>query len=244
MTALTDQAIAKIKDLIMSGEFAAASKLPKEQELAKRLGLSRNSLREAVRALTPDRRARAARRRRHVRHEPRAGAAADRHGLRQRPAHRQDAARAAPGAPHPRAGRDRAGGDPARPRTTSPRSSVCLADMDAAETTQAFIAADEEFHRDHRHGVGELDARLADPEPLRRDAPRPPLAVGARAGARSRRRSAGTGTSTSRSATGTAPARVRADLIHLSEGEQWLRQLIESEAALASLANADTPPPA
>ena len=52
MTALTDQAIAKIKDLIMSGEFAAGSKLPKEQDLAQRLGLSRNSLREAVRALT------------------------------------------------------------------------------------------------------------------------------------------------------------------------------------------------
>ena len=52
MVALTDQAIAKIKDLIMSGEFAAGSKLPKEQELAQRLGLSRNSLREAVRALT------------------------------------------------------------------------------------------------------------------------------------------------------------------------------------------------
>ena len=51
-SALTDQAIAKIKDLIMSGEFAADSKLPKEQELAQRLGLSRNSLREAVRALT------------------------------------------------------------------------------------------------------------------------------------------------------------------------------------------------
>ena len=49
VTALTDQAIAK--DLIMSGEFAAASKL-KEQDLAKRLGLSRNSVREAVRALT------------------------------------------------------------------------------------------------------------------------------------------------------------------------------------------------
>ena len=30
MTALTDQAIAEIKNLIMSGEFAAGSKLPKE----------------------------------------------------------------------------------------------------------------------------------------------------------------------------------------------------------------------
>jgi GntR family transcriptional repressor for pyruvate dehydrogenase complex len=49
---LTDQAIAKIKDLIVAGEFTAGSKLPKEQLLAARLGLSRNSLREAVRALT------------------------------------------------------------------------------------------------------------------------------------------------------------------------------------------------
>ena len=52
MPPLTDQAIAKIKDLIMSGEFAAGSKLPNEQDLSQRLGLSRNSLREAVRALT------------------------------------------------------------------------------------------------------------------------------------------------------------------------------------------------
>jgi GntR family transcriptional regulator, transcriptional repressor for pyruvate dehydrogenase complex len=50
--ALTDQAIAKIKDLILSGEFLAGAKLPPERELAQRLGLSRNSLREAVRALT------------------------------------------------------------------------------------------------------------------------------------------------------------------------------------------------
>jgi GntR family transcriptional repressor for pyruvate dehydrogenase complex len=49
--ALTDQAIAKIKDLILTGEFQAGSKLPREQDLAQKLGLSRNSLREAVRAL-------------------------------------------------------------------------------------------------------------------------------------------------------------------------------------------------
>lgn len=48
---VTDQAIAKIKDLIISGEFTAGAKLPREQDLAARLGLSRNSLREAVRAL-------------------------------------------------------------------------------------------------------------------------------------------------------------------------------------------------
>jgi DNA-binding FadR family transcriptional regulator len=52
MALLTDQAIAKIKDLIVEGEFAPGEKLPKERELAERLGLSRNSLREAVRALT------------------------------------------------------------------------------------------------------------------------------------------------------------------------------------------------
>ena len=52
MAALTDQAIAEIKNLIMSGEFVAGSRLPKEQDLAQRLGLSRNSLREAVRALS------------------------------------------------------------------------------------------------------------------------------------------------------------------------------------------------
>ena len=50
--ALTDQAIAKIKDLILTGEFQAGSKLPREADLAQKLGLSRNSLREAVRALT------------------------------------------------------------------------------------------------------------------------------------------------------------------------------------------------
>jgi GntR family transcriptional regulator, transcriptional repressor for pyruvate dehydrogenase complex len=49
---LTDQAIAKIKELIISGEFRPGSKLPREQDLARQLGLSRNSLREAVRALT------------------------------------------------------------------------------------------------------------------------------------------------------------------------------------------------
>lgn len=49
--ALTDQAIIKIKDLILSGEFRAGAKLPREQDLAQKLGLSRNSLREAVRAL-------------------------------------------------------------------------------------------------------------------------------------------------------------------------------------------------
>ncbi len=44
----TDQAIAKIKDLISSGEFTAGEKLPNERALTQRFGLSRSSLREAV----------------------------------------------------------------------------------------------------------------------------------------------------------------------------------------------------
>ena len=112
----------------------------------------------------------------------------------------------------------------------------CLERMDAAETTQAFIAADEEFHRiivtasgnstlasliQHLSG-GTLRARL--------------WRSVDRARARSRRRSSGTGTSTTRSETATPSARAAADLIHLSEGEQWLRQLMQAEDARAVLA--------
>ncbi|MFI0419469.1 FadR/GntR family transcriptional regulator [Spongiactinospora sp. 9N601] len=49
--AVTDAAIDKIKQMIMSGELTPGDRLPKEADLADRLGLSRNSLREAVRAL-------------------------------------------------------------------------------------------------------------------------------------------------------------------------------------------------
>jgi DNA-binding FadR family transcriptional regulator len=48
---LTDQAIEQIKQMIVSGELKPGQRLPKETDLAARLGLSRNSLREAVRAL-------------------------------------------------------------------------------------------------------------------------------------------------------------------------------------------------
>ncbi len=47
----TDQAIAKIKELISSGAFTAGARLPTERELTQRFGVSRSSLREAVRAL-------------------------------------------------------------------------------------------------------------------------------------------------------------------------------------------------
>lgn len=49
---VTDEAIEKIKAMIVSGELRAGARLPKEDELAEQLGLSRSSLREAVRALT------------------------------------------------------------------------------------------------------------------------------------------------------------------------------------------------
>lgn len=49
--AVTDTAIGKIKNMILSGELAPGARLPKEADLADHLGLSRNSLREAVRAL-------------------------------------------------------------------------------------------------------------------------------------------------------------------------------------------------
>ena len=48
---LTDGAIEKIRDLIRSGDLPPGSRLPPEQKLAEQLGLSRNSLREAVKAL-------------------------------------------------------------------------------------------------------------------------------------------------------------------------------------------------
>ncbi|HET9928915.1 MAG TPA: FadR/GntR family transcriptional regulator [Rubrobacter sp.] len=49
--ALTDDAITSIKQMILSGQVGPGEKLPREKELATRLGLSRSSLREAVRAL-------------------------------------------------------------------------------------------------------------------------------------------------------------------------------------------------
>jgi GntR family transcriptional regulator, transcriptional repressor for pyruvate dehydrogenase complex len=227
---LTDQAIAKIKDLIMSGEFTAGSKLPNEQVLSQRLGLSRNSLREAVRALTLIGVL-----------EPRVGDGTyvtslepellltgmafisdlmtgstllELHQVRRilEPVATEMAA-------------TRMGDDDLAALER------CLAEMDAAETTQAFIAADEEFHRIivaasgnstlasliQNLSGGTLRARLwrsvveqgAIEVTKRRhwdifDALRDRDAERARA----------------------------ADLIHLSEGVRWLEQLIDSEGPL------------
>jgi GntR family transcriptional repressor for pyruvate dehydrogenase complex len=49
--AVTDAAIEKIKDMIVRGELVPGSRLPPEKDLAERLGLSRSSMREAVKAL-------------------------------------------------------------------------------------------------------------------------------------------------------------------------------------------------
>src|SRR2546423_13579042 len=48
---LADKAIARIRELILSGDLPPGSRLPPEQQLAAELGLSRNLMREAVKAL-------------------------------------------------------------------------------------------------------------------------------------------------------------------------------------------------
>src|SRR6187455_689858 len=50
--ALTDEAILRIKEMIVSGQLGPGDRLPREADLAETLGLSRNSLREAVKALS------------------------------------------------------------------------------------------------------------------------------------------------------------------------------------------------
>jgi GntR family transcriptional repressor for pyruvate dehydrogenase complex len=49
--AVTDEAILRIKEMITSGRLAPGDRLPPEKELSESLGLSRSSLREAVKAL-------------------------------------------------------------------------------------------------------------------------------------------------------------------------------------------------
>jgi GntR family transcriptional repressor for pyruvate dehydrogenase complex len=49
--AVTEEAISTIKAMIVSGELKPGDRLPPEKELSERLGVSRNSLREAVKSL-------------------------------------------------------------------------------------------------------------------------------------------------------------------------------------------------
>jgi GntR family transcriptional regulator, transcriptional repressor for pyruvate dehydrogenase complex len=52
---LTEAAIKKVREMIASGELVPGSRLPPEAELAAELGASRNTVREAVRALVTTR---------------------------------------------------------------------------------------------------------------------------------------------------------------------------------------------
>lgn len=49
--AVTEEAIIRIKEMIVSGQLSPGDRLPPEKELSEMLGVSRNSLREAVKAL-------------------------------------------------------------------------------------------------------------------------------------------------------------------------------------------------
>jgi GntR family transcriptional repressor for pyruvate dehydrogenase complex len=49
---VTDRAISAIKSMIVEGELQPGDRLPPEKELSERIGVSRNSLREAVKALS------------------------------------------------------------------------------------------------------------------------------------------------------------------------------------------------
>jgi GntR family transcriptional regulator, transcriptional repressor for pyruvate dehydrogenase complex len=51
-SSLTDHAIERIKQMIVAGELSPGDRLPREVDLAEHLGISRSSLREAVRALS------------------------------------------------------------------------------------------------------------------------------------------------------------------------------------------------
>jgi GntR family transcriptional repressor for pyruvate dehydrogenase complex len=50
--ALTDESIEKIRSMILSGQLQPGQRLPREADLAARLGVARTTLREAVRALS------------------------------------------------------------------------------------------------------------------------------------------------------------------------------------------------
>lgn len=230
MVALTDQAIEKIKQLIITGEFSAGSRLPKEQELAGRLGLSRNSLREAVRALTLVGVL-----------EPRVGDGTyvtslepellltgmgfigdlltgptilELHQVR------RILEPVATGMAASRLAEDDFAALEAR-----------LAEMDIAETSTAFIEADQEFHRVivaasgnstlasliHNLSGGTLRARLW----------RSATEQGALELTRKRHQDIFDAL-----LAGDAERASAADLIHLAEGEQWLRRLMEDEEAL------------
>ena len=131
--ALTDEAIVRIKDMIMNGQLHPGDRLPREPDLAVQLGLSRNSLREAVKALSPDQHPRCPAGRRNLRDQSRPRTPAGCPDLRRRlPSGRLGAAlpgrTSHPGArrrghgcrAHPGGGGRRAAQSPRRRPPTSP----------------------------------------------------------------------------------------------------------------------------
>ncbi len=233
MAALTDQAITEIKGLIMSGEFAAGAKLPKEQELAQRLGLSRNSLREAVRALTMVGVL-----------EPRVGDGTYVTSLE------PDLLLTGMGFIS-----DLLTGSTLlelhevrrilEPIATEMATSrldeddflaldACLAEMDVAETTQAFIAADTEFHRiivlaSGNSTLASLIQNLSGGT-LRARLWRSVTEQGAIEVTRQRHRDIYDALRA-----GDAERAGAADLLHLADGEEWLRRMIEAEEDLETM---------
>jgi DNA-binding FadR family transcriptional regulator len=233
---LTDQAIAKIKALIVSGEFTAGARLPKEQELAARLGLSRNSLREAVRALTMIGVL-----------EPRVGdgtyvTSLEPELLLTGMGFVSDLLA---GSTLLEVHQVRRIMEPVATGLSATRLTdedfealeACLEQMETAETMQAFIDSDTEFHRIIVMAAG--NATLAS------------LIQGLSGGmlrARLWRTIAEEGAveiTKKRHIDIYEALRARdpelasaADLIHLSDGERWLRRVIENDEALATVAQA------
>ena len=232
MVALTDQAIEKIKGLIISGEFAPASKLPKEQELAHKLGLSRNSLREAVRALTLIGVL-----------EPRVGdgtyvTSLEPELLLTGMGFVSDLLT---GPTMLELHQVRRILEPVATAMATPRLTeddfaaleATLDEMEAAETTQAFIAADREFHRLIVHACG--NATLASLiQNLSSGTIRAHLwrSVAERGAVEMTQRRHRDILEALRARD--ADRAAAADLVHLSEGEQWLRRMVEEDAANGS----------
>ena len=231
--ALTDQAIAKIKDLIATGAFAPGAKLPREKELAEQLGLSRNSLREAVRALTLIGVL-----------EPRQGDGTYVTSLEPELllAGTTFLADLLTGPTVLELYQVRRILEPAATALATPRLSeseldelgACLERMDTAETTQAFIDIDVEFHRIIVGACG--NATLASliqnlsGGTLRARVWR---AISERGAVESTRR---LHHDIYRALQTRDPdLAAAADLVHLAEGERWLRGMLEQEAANGAL---------
>ena len=217
----------------MSGEFVAGSRLPKEQDLAQRLGLSRNSLREAVRALTLIGVL-----------EPRVGdgtyvTSLEPELLLTGMGFISDLL----------TGATLLELHQVRRILELVATELATTQLDEADFTAREVSGrhgrgrdDAGLHRGGRRvpphrgdGIRELDARVADPEPsggtLRARLWRSVMECDAIEVTKRRH------WDIYNALRGRDPKRAAAaDLIHLSEGEQWLRQLMQAEDALAVLA--------